>query len=74
MIDHHLDTAQSILYVRPTSALAADDFVKLARAVDPHIEATGGLAGLIVEVSGFPGWERLGAMAAKHWILHGPTG
>ena len=30
MIEHDLDIAHSILYVRPKSALAADDFTKLA--------------------------------------------
>jgi hypothetical protein len=64
MVEHELDTAHSILYVRPRSALAADDFAALARAVDPHIEATGGLAGIVIETPSFPGWEGLGAMAA----------
>ena len=43
MIEYHLDTEHSILHVQPKSALEQDDFVKLANAVDPHIEATGGL-------------------------------
>ena len=64
MIEHTLDAENSILLVRPKSALAENDFVQLAKAVDPQIEKTGGLAGLIVEISKFPGWENLGAMAA----------
>jgi hypothetical protein len=64
MIEHSLDTAHSILFVRPTSALQQDDFVQLARAVDPFIERTGELAGLIIETRSFPGWDSLGAMAA----------
>ena len=64
MIESNLDTASSILYVRPTSALAEADFAQLARTVDPHIQSTGDLAGLVLEVSAFPGWESLGAMAA----------
>ena len=64
MIEHTLDTAQSILYVRPKSALEQGDFVKLAKTVDPYILETGDLAGLIIEVPTFPGWESLGAMAA----------
>src|SRR6476660_849427 len=64
MLDFHLDTADSILYLRPKSALAADDFAKVASTVDPHIEATGGLAGILIETPSFPGWEGLGAMAA----------
>ena len=62
MIEHHLDTEHSILHVQPKSAISQDDFTKLAKAVDPHIEATGGLAGLILEASKFPGWQSLGAM------------
>jgi SpoIIAA-like len=38
--------------------------VQLARTVDPYIEATGDLAGLIVEVAAFPGWDSLAAMVA----------
>lgn len=64
MIEHTLDTVNSILYVRPKSALNQGDFEQLAKAVDPYIEATGDLAGLIIEVAAFPGWESLGAMAA----------
>ena len=45
MIEYDLDTEHSILHVQPKSAIEQDDFVKLAKAVDPHIEATGGLAG-----------------------------
>ncbi len=63
MIEHTLDKADSILYVRPTSKLEEIDFVQLAKTVDPHIEERGKLAGLIIEVTSFPGWESLGAMA-----------
>lgn len=61
MVEHELDAANSILYVRPQSALAADDFARLASSVDPHIEATGDLAGIVIETRSFPGWEGLGA-------------
>ncbi len=64
MIEHTLDTAHSILYVRPKSSLEQSDFAALARTIDPYITETGGLAGLIIEISTFPGWESLGAMAA----------
>ena len=64
MIDHTLDSANSILYVRPKSKLKQGDFVQLAKTVDPHIVEKGGLAGLILEVTSFPGWESFGAMAS----------
>ena len=62
MIDHTLDPVNSILYVRPKAPLQETDFAQLARTVDPHIETTGGLAGLIIETPSFPGWRSFGAM------------
>ena len=64
MIEHTLDAAHSILYVRPTSAFEQGDFAELAKTVDAHIENTGDLAGVIIEAPKFPGWESLGAMVA----------
>jgi SpoIIAA-like len=62
MIEYDLDTANSILSVRPKSALDKDDFAELAKAVDPQIEKTGDLAGLIIDAPGFPGWDSFGAL------------
>ncbi len=64
MLDFTLDAANSIVYLRPSAPLAKEDFDALARTVDPYIESRGDLAGLIIEVQAFPGWESLGAMAA----------
>jgi hypothetical protein len=64
MIEHTLDAAHSILYLRPRAALDKNDFVLLAKAVDPYIEKTGDLAGLIIEAPTFPGWDSFGAMVA----------
>ena len=41
MIEHTLDKAHSILYVRPQSKLEQADFEQLAATVDPHIEQRG---------------------------------
>jgi SpoIIAA-like len=62
MIEYELDAEHSILLVRPQSALDKDDFVELAKAVDPQIEASGDLAGLIIAAPSFPGWDSFGAM------------
>ncbi|MEY8016233.1 STAS/SEC14 domain-containing protein [Mycobacterium servetii] len=62
MIEYDLDTEHSILEVRPKSALDKADFVELANAVDPQIEAHGDLAGLIISASSFPGWDSFGSM------------
>ncbi|RUP01229.1 MAG: STAS/SEC14 domain-containing protein [Mycobacterium sp.] len=62
MIDYELDAASSVLLVRPESALDKDDFVRLAKVVDPHIEANGDLNGLIISAAKFPGWDSFGAL------------
>jgi hypothetical protein len=62
MIKYDLDTEHSILEVRPESALDKNDFVELAKAVDPHIEANGDLAGLIISAPSFPGWDSFASM------------
>jgi hypothetical protein len=64
MLEHSLDTKNSILHLRPNAALKKEDFEQLAKTVDPYIEKTGGLAGIVIELTEFPGWETLGAMAA----------
>lgn len=64
MIEFSLDTAQSILYVSPKSALEQADFVKLTERVDQYIEASGELRGVIIDAPAFPGWESFGALLA----------
>ena len=64
MIEFDLDTAHSILLVRPQSALDTTDFVELAKAVDPLLEATGDLAGVIINAPNFPGWDSFGSMVS----------
>ena len=64
MIDHTLDTENSILSIRPRSSLSESDFEQLAKTVDPYIATGGALGGIIIEVPEFPGWESIGAMAA----------
>ena len=64
MLEHSLDKTNSILYLRPTSSLQESDFAALAKTVDPHIEQSGDLAGIILEAAAFPGWDSFGAMAS----------
>jgi hypothetical protein len=62
VIDYTVDTTHSILIVRPKGALEEGDFNQLAKVVDPFIEKTGGLAGIIIDAPAFPGWRTLGAL------------
>jgi SpoIIAA-like len=62
MLEYEFDSANSILLVKPESALEKNDFVQLAQAVDPQIEESGDLAGLIISAPSFPGWDSFGTM------------
>jgi len=64
MIKYDLDTATSVLTVHPESAFDKNDFAELAKTVDPHIESTGDLAGVIIDAAHFPGWDGFGAMVS----------
>ena len=61
MIDYTLDETKSMLHVRPTGPLQENDFQTISREVDPFIERTGGLNGLLLEVAHFPGWTNVTA-------------
>jgi hypothetical protein len=62
MIEHTLDTANSILYVQLKSPLEQDDFAQLATTADPHIEKTHFVS---AEIKHFAAGEH---EAAKQWI------
>ena len=62
MIRADLDRETSVLHIAPQAPLEESDFERLTQLVDPYIEATGGLAALIIEAPHFPGWKNLGAM------------
>jgi hypothetical protein len=64
MLSHELLEDDGILILRPQGALQAADFEALAREVDPYIERTGGLRGLMVEAKSFPGWDSFGALVS----------
>ena len=60
MIDYSLDEQNSILTVRPTGSLEKADFDQLAKTLDPYIEKTGGLKGMLIDAPAFPGWKSFG--------------
>ena len=70
MIDYELDKANRILRVRPESSLDKKDFAELAKAVDPEIETSGDLAGLIIDAPHFPGWDSFGSVVTHIRFVH----
>ncbi len=66
MFDYTLDETNSVLHVRPSGPLQENDFKTLSQEIDPFIERTDGLKGLLIEVVHFPGWTNLAA-ATRHF-------
>lgn len=53
-----------VLILRPSGELEAGDFERVAAEVDPIIERTGGLRGLMIFAETFPGWEDFAAFSS----------
>ncbi len=64
MIQHELNEDDGILIVAPQGPLEAEDFQALTAEVDPFIESTGGLRGLLIEAEAFPGWDGFSGLTA----------
>ena len=64
MLNHELRQTEGILIVRPEAPLESTDFQKLAREIDPYIEANGKLCGLLIDAASFPGWKDLAGLLA----------
>src|SRR6186997_201229 len=64
MIEHELHRAEGILILRPAAPLEATDFEKVAQEIDPYIEASGKLHGILLDAESFPGWKDFAALVA----------
>jgi hypothetical protein len=62
MLIHELMLDEKILVITPEGSLEAADFERLAKEVDPYIEAKGTLNGLMIFTESFPGWENFAAL------------
>jgi hypothetical protein len=64
MLNVKLDRENRVAVLEATGALGKSDFEAAAAQIDPLIVETGGLAGLIVKVDHFPGWDSFGALVS----------
>ena len=62
MLNVHLDEVKGIVSLEPVGKLSKDDFAAVAAIIDPYIEKTGKLNGLIINVKSFPGWDSFAAL------------
>ena len=66
MLNVELDKVAGIATLRPDGALSENDFESAYRIIDPYIEKSGKLRGLIISSKTFPGWESFGSII-KHF-------
>ncbi len=63
-LKHEFLPDEGILLVTPHGELCAGDFEELAREVDPYLENHDNLQGIVLDGTGFSGWESFGAFVA----------
>jgi len=61
MLKIELDEVAAIATLRPDGPLTEEGFEKVSQTLDPYIEKSGILKGLIIETESFPGWESFSA-------------
>src|SRR5262245_3213454 len=64
MLAHELLRDAGILLLRPEGPLQSSDFESVAKVVDPYIQQTGKLRGVMVEAPSFPGWDSFAALVS----------
>jgi hypothetical protein len=62
MLNTILDQQRGIALLEPDGPLSKEDFQSAAAVIDPYIEKTGQLQGLIIHTESFPGWDSFQAM------------
>ena len=64
MLTIKIDEANHIAIFEPTGPLSKADFEAAVAIVDPYIEKTGRLDGLIIHTKAFPGWDSFAGLCS----------
>ena len=62
MLSVEIDEVNGIAILKPDGPLSQNDFEIAAKDIDPYIERTGQLNGLIIHTKSFPGWDSFAAL------------
>jgi len=66
VLNVELDEATGIVILSPDGTLSESDFTAAGRVIDPFIDKSGKLNGLIISTETFPGWDSFAALT-KHF-------
>jgi hypothetical protein len=64
MLSVKIDEVHGIALLEPDGALSQSDFESAAKIIDPYIEKSGRLHGLIIHTKSFPGWDSFAALSS----------
>jgi len=62
MLTVKLNEIEGIAILEPDGELSARDFTSASAIIDPYIEKSGKLNGIIIHVKSFPGWDSFSAL------------
>ena len=62
MLTVNLDEIEGIAILEPDGDLSENDFISASKIIDPYIEKSGKLNGIIIHVKVFPGWDSFSAL------------
>jgi hypothetical protein len=62
MLSVKIDEINGIAILEPDGPLLENDFKNAAKVIDPYIEQSGHLNGLIIHTKSFPGWDSFAAL------------
>ena len=65
MLIVELNELDGIAILEPDGKLSEDDFKSASKIIDPYIEKSGKLNGIIIHVRSFPGWDSFSSLI-KH--------
>jgi hypothetical protein len=64
MLSVIIDEENGIAILEPDGPLSKNDFESAAKIIDPYIEETDQLNGLIIHTKSFPGWDSFAALVS----------
>lgn len=71
MFTIELNSLNRTVMLEPQGVLTKHDFEAVAKRIDPMIEQTGGLNGILIHTKQFPGWDSFAAMVAHFKFFKG---
>jgi len=71
MLSVEIDEEKGVALLEPDGPLSQEDFESAAKLIDPQIEMTGQLNGLVIHTKTFPGWDSFASLSSHLKFVRG---